>query len=118
MTAKPSKISKVIFKKAINKARKVQCRYKISAIGYDKDFNILGISVNSFRNIGRGGFRGVHAEEQLVKRYGKNISYIFIVRTNNKGDILPIVPCDVCKKMCDKLGIRIISIPPEVKELI
>ena len=51
MTAKPSKISKVIFKKAINKARKVKCRYKISAIGYDKEFNILGISVNSFRNI-------------------------------------------------------------------
>lgn len=116
MSAKPSKISNAIFKKAINKAKKVQCRYKISAIGYDKEFNILGITVNTFRTIGRGGFRGVHAEEQLVRRYGKNLAYIFIVRTNNKGDILPIVPCDVCKKMCDKLGIRIISIPTNFKE--
>ena len=111
MTAKPSKLPIDIIHKAINKAKKVKCRYKISAIGYDKDFKFLGLSRNTFRSIGKGGYRGNHAEENLVKRYGNNLSYIFIVRTNKQGDILPIDPCPCCKEMCDKRGIRIISIP-------
>ena len=102
---------KNIKKILINKANNSICRYKVSAIAFSRKNNILGICFNGFRFSKYGG--GIHAERKLMSMYGKKISYIVICRTNGKGDILPIEPCYVCKKIADKLGIIIKTIEKE-----
>lgn len=92
----------------IRKADKSKCTYKISAIAFSKNNNLLGISFNGFRFSRYGG--GLHAEMKLMQMYGRKISYIVICRTNGKGHLLPIEPCDKCRKVADKLGIKIKSV--------
>lgn len=91
----------------IKKAGQSQCQYKIAAIAYSKKGNILGIVFNGSRFSRYGG--GIHAERKLMQIYGRSISYIEICRTNGKGSVLPIEPCEVCQKIADKLGIKIKS---------
>ena len=58
-------------------------------------------------------FSGKHAERALMEKYGKRIASILILRVGHGGDLRAIQPCDMCKKIADKLGIRIFSVDPE-----
>ncbi len=102
-------ISLKIKQKAINKALQSCCTFRISALGFNKRGELVFSATNISRFDRKGG--SVHAEMQVMKQAKrKGIYTIIICRTNNNGDLLPIEPCENCKKIADKLGIKIISI--------
>ena len=92
----------------LNKAKKSRCRFKVAACALNHKGEILGFGFNSFRLPNHGG--GIHAEMNLIRRYKKNISKIIICRVGLSGNSLPIDPCPVCKRIAEKLGIKIESI--------
>jgi hypothetical protein len=83
--------------------------YRIAAAAFSKRGNLLGIEMNGWRELAttRRG-TGKHAEAALIKKYGRKIETIYILRIGNAGDILPIHPCEACKNMADKAGITIV----------
>jgi len=97
-----------LIKRAINKAKMSICRYKISAIGFDRNGKYLGSACNTQRFMHFGG--GNHAEINLIRKCRSKLKTIIICRVNNNGEFLPIDPCDTCKRIADKLDIKIISI--------
>jgi cytidine deaminase len=97
-----------IIKTAINKAKQSTATYKISALGFNKKGDFIVSAINKKKKCAKG--MGLHAEIELIKKYRKCISTILICRVNNNGDILPIDPCDTCRKICKRLNIRIITI--------
>jgi cytidine deaminase len=101
-------MSPSIIERAMKKAFDSPCHYKISATGFDKKGQVLGVVFNKPRFSKYKG--GLHAEASIIKRYGQNVKTIMICRVNNTGELLPIEPCEACAKLADKLGIRIVSI--------
>lgn len=85
--------------------------YRIAAAAFSKHGNLLGIEMNGWRELAttRRG-TGKHAEAALIKRFGKKIDTIYILRAGNSMDILPIHPCEACQNMAAKAGIKIIPI--------
>lgn len=84
------------------------CVHKVAAVALSKKGNVLGSVTNSYRYIQYGG--GLHAERELIRKYGRAIFQIIIARVNKGGNFLPIDPCANCKKIADRYGIRILSI--------
>lgn len=101
-------ITEKIEKLAKEKAKQSNCRYKISALGFDKKGNYLGASFNKRRFHIKGG--GIHAEISLMRKYGSRIKSIVICRINKQGSLLNISPCKTCQEVADKLGIKIYTI--------
>lgn len=93
---------------AKEKAKQSNCRYKISALGFDKKGNYLGASFNKKRFHIKGG--GIHAEIALIKKFGPRMKSMVICRINKQGSLLNISPCKTCQAVADKLGIKIFSI--------
>lgn len=108
-------INNELIKKLINKASKSLCRYKVSAIGFDKNGKYLGCSVNEFSPSMRLSDRGVgiHAEMNLIKRYRDKLKSIIICRVGNSGILRPIKPCKACHNCATKLGITIYTLKLE-----
>lgn len=98
----------IIEKLLIKKARKSICRFKVSAVAFDKKGRMLGISYNNPRILAKG--RGDHAEMKLMARYGDLIHSIVIMRVGKNGALLPIRPCCNCSKRAESLGIKIHSV--------
>ena len=104
------------------KARKSPCVCKLSAIAISKHGNVLGYCTNSHSKwqvldkikTGRPG-TAVHCERLLMSKFTNQIQTIIICRVGNSGNLLPIEPCEACKKAAAKYGIKIISITPESK---
>jgi len=105
-------INQAIIQKLVDKAEQTTTCYRVSAIAFSKKGEILGSATNSFKMDGRpaGKGSGIHAERRLIQRYKNNIHTIVICRIGLSGDILPIHPCETCKKVADKMGIKIISV--------
>lgn len=101
-------MSPMLVSTAIKKANQSVCRYKISAIGLDKNGKMVVKSTNHVRFQRKGG--GVHAEMHAMKVAGAAIKELIICRINNKGETLPIHPCPTCAKKAKELGIKITSI--------
>jgi cytidine deaminase len=97
-----------IIRRAISKAAQSICKYKISAIGFDKHGKVIGTAFNRPRFGRLGG--SIHAEMNLMSRYGRNIRTILICRVNNRGEMLPIDPCEKCFAKACELGIKIRSL--------
>jgi cytidine deaminase len=93
---------------AIKKAMQSQCRFKVSAVGFDNKGKLIGTTMNAPRFSKYGG--GFHAEMRLMARYGKNLKTIVICRVGNKGDMLPIDPCKMCQNKANELGIKIVTL--------
>jgi cytidine deaminase len=93
---------------AAKKATQSICRYKVSAIGFNKKGEIIHSSTNKPRFDRKGG--GIHAEMEVMLKAGPALRTIVICRVNNAGDILPIEPCDMCQEKANELGIKIVSI--------
>jgi hypothetical protein len=91
---------------AIKKATQSKCTFKVSAIGLNKNGDVIAKSVNKKRFLQKGG--GIHAEMQIMKKPG--VKTIYICRTNSNGDVRPIDPCNTCKRKANLLKIEIISI--------
>lgn len=93
---------------AIQKANQSLCRYKVSALGFNKKGEVIYKAMNIPRFLREGGSK--HAEMEVMLKGGPGIHQILICRTNGNGDILPIHPCKTCAKKANELGIKIISI--------
>ena len=97
-----------ILEKAKNKAIQSPCKYKISALGFNKRGELIGSSFNKPRFYRRGGSE--HAEMLLMKNYTKGLATILICRVNSNGKFLPIEPCNMCQTKANELGIKIVTI--------
>lgn len=98
--------------KVTEKARKASAkgitRYFIVAAGYSRKNDLLDVKNNIPSLI--PGIRTKHAEGILMKRYGRKLKKIVIYRVGHSGEKLPIEPCVACKKLADRLGIKIESL--------
>lgn len=101
-------MNKHIIKVAVKKAMQSQCCYRISALGFNKNGEILGSATNKHGKNFKGG--GVHAERELIRRYGKSIHTILLCRCGGGGDILPIQCCETCQKIVDRMGIKVLTV--------
>ena len=101
-------MQKTNLKRLFSKASQSRCQYKVAAMGIDDKNRVIGFTMNKPRFKRLGG--SLHAEMLLMARYGKNIKTIYICRTNNFGETLPIDPCPTCKAKADELGIKIVTI--------
>lgn len=96
-----------LLNRAIAKAQQTTCRYKVVAVGFNAKGDCVGIACNA-RGIDRQG-GSIHAEIGLLKRF-KSIRNIVLIRTNSFGKLLPIEPCNTCRKILDKKGIEVKTI--------
>lgn len=101
-------MSPSIIERAIKKANKSICKFKISAVGFNHKGEMIGSITNTPRFSRYGG--GIHAEAALIKRYRGHLKTILICRVNTNGGLLPIDPCDKCQKLADKFNIKITSV--------
>ena len=88
----------------------IYCTYPIIAIGLNKYNDIIGTSSNKINILSNQKGCGLHAERELIKKFGKSVKTIILYRKGVNGSCLPISPCKTCKKICDKLNIKIFSI--------
>jgi hypothetical protein len=81
-------------------------------IAVDRKGRYIGIKTNVPReNLSDIYTNSYHAEERLIHSMSPLIiSEILIARIGKSGDLRPINPCDRCKKLADKYGIKIRSI--------
>jgi cytidine deaminase len=106
---------KMIIPRLSSKADSSPSKFKIAAVAFTKQGNLLGFESNGFRDditankVSRYG-AGKHAERALMVKFGKKIDTIYLFRVGSSGNALPIEPCESCKKTADKLGIKIISL--------
>jgi len=115
--AKLPNITPVVISLLKEKASHSDCTYKVSAIAFDKKGNVLGHMVNKHADwdvvekngVGRAG-TAKHAERLLMQRYQGVVKTIIIARVGHSGELRPISPCKACKKVADKLGVKIISV--------
>jgi deoxycytidylate deaminase len=92
----------------INKAKQSACRYRISAIGIDKCGDVIGVKSNKPRF---EKFHGsIHAELNLMSRYGRKLKTIIICRINRDNQLVDIDPCPVCSAKAKDLGIKIVNL--------
>ena len=93
---------------ARNKAKQSSARFQISAVGFDRRGKYLGTAFNYSRFNRHGG--GVHAEMALLHKFGPKIKTILICRVGKAGELRPIDPCIRCKKVLDKMKIKIMTV--------
>ena len=98
-------LKKLHLQRAIKKASQSPCNHQISAMGFDKHGTLIGISSNRRRFSRWNG--GEHAEARLIRRYRSHLKTIVICRINKSGNLLPIDPCEACKSLAMKFGIKI-----------
>jgi len=97
--------------KAIKKAGQSISKFKISAIAFTKNGNIVSSATNRPRFDREGG--GYHAEMVALEKAGGNKVYtIILCRIGQSGDIVPIEPCERGQKNLDKKGIKVVTVVP------
>lgn len=103
------RITEIIKSRLKKKAQETPCRFKISAFGFNYKGELVAKATNQSRFIRHGG--GLHAEAKIMQSAKrKGIKTIIICRIGRQGNLLPIEPCDNCKKLAEKLNIKIISV--------
>jgi hypothetical protein len=102
----------IISERLRKKARQSPSKYRISAIAFDCHGDFIAQAFNGLPQDGVEGKvgSGVHAEAKLMMKYGQLVKTIVISRIGHGGDWRPIEPCENCKALADKLGIKLISI--------
>ena len=98
-----------LIKRLKKKAKQSISKFKISAFGLNSKNEVVVKTTNSPKLNKYGG--GKHAEEKIFEvALSKNVKTIILCRIGLKGNLLPIHPCNSCKRTADKLGIKIISL--------
>jgi cytidine deaminase len=97
-----------ILTRAQRKATTSRCNYKVVAIGINNKGEVIGIKTNKPAQGMSDMFRNtIHAEEVLILSSPPNLKVIYIARVGRGGDFLPIDPCNNCRELADKRGIKI-----------
>jgi hypothetical protein len=102
------KLNPHIIKIAKSKALQSHCRYKVSALGFNRKNDLIDYVKNEHRWEGKG--RGSHSEMIIMLHNPTSLKSIIICRVNKKGDFLPIDPCKTCAEKAKELGIKIYTI--------
>jgi cytidine deaminase len=92
--------------RARKKASKSICKFQVAAFGFNRRNECILAKTNTPRFSRHGG--GIHAEMaimRLAKQYG--IVRILICRVGKGGAFRPINPCPRCRKVAEKLNIKI-----------
>ena len=93
------------------KAAQSKSKYRISAMGFDRRGEFVGRAFNGLPQDGVvGPGTGRHAEAILMAKYGNLLKTIVISRIGHGGEWRPIEPCQNCRKLADKLGVKLITI--------
>lgn len=102
-------------KRMHRKAHSSPSQYHLACAAFNKKGELLGVTTNSFRksNIMIRKYSGYHCEMKAVHRWGMKIKSILLLRIGNGGDILPIQACPKCRKVLDKLNIKVVEIVGE-----
>jgi cytidine deaminase len=95
-----------IYDRLISKASKSICKHRVAALGLDAEGRIVNCKFNRPRFSKKGG--GVHAELDAIK--DQRVKSVVICRISSAGRILPLEPCLACRKVLNKLKIKILSI--------
>jgi tRNA(Arg) A34 adenosine deaminase TadA len=94
-----------ILERALKKAAQSRCRYKVAAIGFNRKGEVVGITYNQPRFKNSGG--SVHAEINLLRRFGPYLKQVMVVRVGQSGLLRPIDPCPNCRDALK--GIKIVK---------
>lgn len=94
------------------KASQSDSNFLIAAAAFSKNGNLLGYQFNRRNTLTPGSRRGagIHAEASLIKRFGKKVDTIYLMRVGKLGDRLPIDPCCNCAKIAKGIGIKIVPL--------
>lgn len=95
--------SSVLISRMIRAGLRVNLRYRVIACGIDNRGRIISISTNAPRL----PLQGYHAEERVMFSSPKSLSRILILRVGAMGQRLPIDPCERCKRLAEKRGVKI-----------
>lgn len=101
-------MTKQIMQRAVAKATQSICQHKVSAVGLDRYGRYIASAVNKKRFHHRGG--GIHAEIELIRKAGHRLKTIVLCRVNESGDCLPVHPCDACRRVIDKRGLKVVTL--------
>lgn len=94
---------------AVKKALQSSCKFRVSAIGFNKKMECVAKATNISRFPWKSG--GMHAERRLMnmaKR--KGIKSILICRVGKSGNLRPIDPCPTCAQKAKELNIKLIKL--------
>lgn len=100
-------ILQILKKKAIQSS----CYFYVAVMGFDKNFNYVGSATNKPRFHRENG--GIHAEINLLKKYGPRIKHILLCRVGKSGKFRPIHPCENCRKVLEKNNVKVITVESE-----
>ena len=82
------------------------CRYRVAALVFDSDGNVLACAHNLPRLHKKGG--GIHAELAALRKCNpKDAHTIQLVRIGRGGELRPIHPCASCLRVLKKFRIRV-----------
>jgi cytidine deaminase len=108
--ANVKKVKREYLDAAMHKAKQSICRFKVAALGFNRDGDCVVKATNQPRFVRHGG--GIHAEQRIFKvAKEKGVVAILICRVGNTGKLLPIDPCPACRKTAEDLNIRIVTVP-------
>lgn len=97
-------------------AKRSTCQYKVAAFGFDQKGTCLGYATNLHRFPKEGG--SIHAEINLLRKVNiRKLKSVLVVRSSDAGKPSHIDVCPSCKKVLDKLGIKIIKPEKAKKEV-
>jgi hypothetical protein len=89
-------------------AKRSPCQYKVAAFGFDRKGNCIGFATNLSRFAKVGG--SIHAEINLLRKVDiSKLRYVLVVRSSDTGLPSRIEVCPSCKKVLNKLGIKILK---------
>jgi deoxycytidylate deaminase len=96
----------------VKKAAQSTCRYRVAALGFNRNGDCVAKATNLHRFGHKGG--GLHAEMRVMAQAKrKGVRSILICRIGNGGALKPIEPCECCARKAAELGIKITSVPAE-----
>ena len=102
----------IIVRRLGKKAAQSKSKYRISAMAFDSRGEFIAQAFNGLPMDGVEGKEGcgVHAEAKLMRKYGVLLKTIVISRIGHSGDWRPIEPCEKCRKLAEKLGVKLMTI--------
>lgn len=81
-------------------------RYRVIAAGIDNRDRIISLHTNQPYLPSQGR----HAEERVIFSSPRSLARIILLRVAKNGELLPIDPCERCKRLADKRKVVIESI--------
>lgn len=93
-----------IHSRIVRAASRVTLRYRVVAVGLDRNDNIIRLATNLPLYADR---RQRHAEERVIHESPRSLSRVLIARVGRRGTFLPIHPCAACARLAARRGVKI-----------